>query len=317
MESGGGGGASPQVVSDSATNNVRYPEYMEDAHRKWLNDIGWSGNDNTNIMRTIILRNPYRERIAYNPDRELKRAYAQGSVFSDYAEEFIPEELFEKFFQIASNLVQTDRKPITDAKASFAADAANRWDAAFANYKAMMADVNAVQTSTFVIGLALLEREKQQEIARFEASAELQQMSTEEQMILNATQMMLSSEGVRAELTSRASEMMIELIRMRIVSEVDREAKQLDIDTKALTFPLSTYQHGANVLAAISGGTQTTTNREYTYGSGLTGNKGLSTMGGIAGGLALAGAGFGTAGAGLALWKSLKGVGAATSGGTE
>lgn len=300
MESGGGGGASPQVESTTDGTTVAYPEHMTEAHTRWLDDIGWSGNANTNIIRTTIQRNPYKDRQAFDPSKDMRRAFGYAGIFEDYSEDFVPVDLFTKFLSTAKQLATDNREPLTNAKESFEADASSRWAKAEANYKAGMADINAVQTSTFVIGLALLEREKQQEIARFEASAELQQMQMDDQKIMQAIQMMMGAENLKAELVAKASEMMVELIRMRIVAEVDKEAKQLDIDTKYFSFPLAVYQHGANVLASMSGGTQTTSNREYTYGSGLSGNR---TMSSISGGLALAGAGFSTAGAGMQLWN--------------
>jgi len=284
MEGGGGGGSSPGVVTNEAgSSTVAYPDYMEDAHKHWLDDVGWSGSVNTNYLGRIKNMNPYKDFLPYDPKPELKRGSARIYEFDGVAEDINPIGLYKMFIEAASDIGLSNRDALESAKESYRKDTEPRWAQAFSSFKALMADVNAVQTSTFVLGLAKLERDKQADLAKFGSTLELQQHAADVNERGQAVQMMMNEENLRLELRAKVTELMVEMMRMKIVANTDYEAKILDIETKALSFPISMYQIGGNILAAISGGTSTSTTREYTYGSGLAGAGSSRSMGMISG----------------------------------
>ena len=77
---------------------------------------------------------------------------------------------------------------------------------------------------------------------------------------------------------------------MKIVANVDWYARDLDLDVKDLLWPLSLYQHGGNILAALSGAVSSTWSQQQ-YSMVPSGLSQGGTRGAISG--ALSGAGIG------------------------
>ena len=118
-----------------------------------------------------------------------------------------------------------------------------------------MRDINAVMTSTFVIGESMILAKKVRDVAKFrgDLSAKLQLQRNE--MVMTGAESILRMNVAKAELQKTVSHYTIEANRLRIVAEKEKKDIENNITVAGAKWELEVWQHGANLLAAIGGGT--------------------------------------------------------------
>jgi len=190
---------------------------------------------------------------------------------------------------------------IERARAGFEARAKRDHLNSISQFTGPMADVNAVNTSAFVIGMAKLERDLADRLAQFEtefilpinregitafieafrvvaqqhlavkAQVHLAQQQNKANYILNATNLIATQ--LRAKLQAEQSlvELQKSVSSAKIVAGVDEEQQNLDVDVKGQQWDLELFQQGANILSAVSGSVVPTAARPSRISSGLSG----------------------------------------------
>jgi hypothetical protein len=203
---GGSGGA----------GKTDWPAYMTIKHDTWMQLL--------EIDRLVAAAaNPWAPYSAYDPDVELT---AMIGAVNDYLA-FL-------------NTVTTDLY-INAAAAAFDASLTATIDAtAIARFEAGMRNINAVNSSAFVVGKAIIYARKNEQVATFSASLRLD------------TFLKLAD-------TRRVTyQMMIDVQKMKIIAKKEEYESQIESDVKEAVWELELYKFGANMLSSIGGASQVT-----------------------------------------------------------
>lgn len=141
-------------------------------------------------------------------------------------------------------------------------------------WAAGMADVNAVNSSSFIIGLALLQQDITQEVDAYERElkhnlygnvmaefvrdylkAKVMRVASEDQMVLQGTQIIHQLRTTKAELYSKVLVMKEAVEKLVIIAKKEQEDRDIAIDVEHTLWDLEVLQYGGNAIAAIAGAT--------------------------------------------------------------
>jgi hypothetical protein len=167
-------------------------------------------------------------------------------------------------------------------------------------WNAGMADINAVHTSSFIIGQALQQIEFSNSVDQYEreikanvytriiqagidayVKAETLRVHNKDNILIQGPDAMSKLESLKGQLQSQLIQMKAEIERLSIVAMKENTDRQLGIDVDDAKWDMEVYMYGSNVMASISGAT-----------AGRMGETGVSTGQSVLGG-AFAGASIG------------------------
>lgn len=199
--------------------------------------------------------------------------------------------------------------PISDAVDAYEAEELSNFQRSVGRWAAGMADINAVQSSSFIIGLALREQDFENKVERFRREMKLETFKTivlegikghidaamrqqgiKDQMVLAGTAQVVDLLKHKLDNLRSAASVLAEIKRLAIVAEHEETNLNIELDAKEATWDLEVFGYAANLLASGSGGTSGTGKAPLSTGQ--------SVMGGALAGASI-GASFGPVGAGI------------------
>ena len=268
--SGGGGGS----------GKVSYPTYMQTVHNDWLDNTGVDTitSSITDIMDAALGNSPWTGQSAYDPDADIAAMITAGGNLQTLVTLLSTGTTLDT---LISNVLDETR--IDNLVDEFEADAAARLVATtLPRFRRGMQDINAVVSSAFVIGEAVIEAEQERNVNRY--SAELHTKAGLDAAI-QVIQMKLEYQRL-------ASHILSEIYRMKIVAKKEENEVEMDIDDRDAKWNLEVFQYGGNLLASIGGGTagtQKPSTMQTALGGGLSGVAAGAMIGGpwgaVAGGV--------------------------------
>jgi len=278
---------------------------------RWIKDYALS---------TALGNNPYTNISTYDPDTDIAAYETELGELQTYLDALAPETNIETFLDAAAtkaagvvdlldidtvittvlntaegrvgNVVQAalnaaaqaDLDTVVDtALANFRARHLIEHETSLTRFEAGMSDINAVNGSAFVMGLAVMESNYDDRLAQYDAEftlplcreafqafmgayldqarihleAEVRAHYEAERLevayIDDAARMMLDAmklEGVMHEVNVRDS---IEANRLKIVAKTEETTHNLEYDIEDIMWDANVFQRGANVLSAASG----------------------------------------------------------------
>jgi hypothetical protein len=273
------GGSSGSAGGGGASGAVSHSAYLEAIHQDWLNATGVDIIEKsiTEVMDTALGNSPYIGQTAYDPDTDIAAYETELALFkaligglSDTAD-------------WATLYAQADLTLSGAAEAAIIADAvafeaildADIIISTLPRFRRGMQDINAVQSSAFVLGEAVIEGFRDREVAKHTSILRLDVNARK----LTAVEHMMQLMGRRIAWNESYSRTMIEASRIKLVAKKEESDRNLLIDATDAKWDLEVFQYGANLLASIGGGTAI----PYSPGTNPT----ASTLGGV---LAVAGA---------------------------
>jgi len=274
--SGGGGGNSGEVD---------WPDYLKDRHKKWLssNEVDDERVNMDQAIEEAWDASPYTDGYTYDPTEDLASMRARLSAFELTVDSIDPQGDFEAYFDTA--IAKLDEIVGIDANAEIVRqfDESQRpaLMRAVGRFSAGMADIGAINSSAYIIGLALMENEHLRQIARVNADLALQEKQRKNNMVLQAVAMMMQELQFRSDLERVATSLNTEIRRITIVAHSEFLSRDLEIASKDASWNLEIWQYASNLLAAVQGGTSIP-------GSGTQGDvhQGPSMLGGVLSGAA-------------------------------
>jgi len=234
---GGGGGGSGEVD---------YPDYMKVIHNDWLDNTGVDTMTSsiTDIMDAAVGSSPWAAQTAYDPDTDITALIGQPDTLQTLVTLLSTGTTLDT---LISNVLDEDR--IDDSVDEYAADLDARLVAeVLPRFNAGMRDINAVVSSTFVIGRANIEEGQDRQIAKYSADLHMKAFSDD---AIKVIEMKLEYQKV-------VSSLLMEAYRIKIVAKKEEMDVNIKIDEQDALWDLEVYQHGANLLASIGGGTAST-----------------------------------------------------------
>lgn len=230
----GGGGGSSGAVS--------WPAYLQDTHSEWLNNTGGDTltTSLTDVMNTAIGNSPWATEVAYDPDADLVSLIAAPNVLQTLVTLLSSGTSLDA---LVANILSDAN--VDDAVTEYAADLDARLNSEIIpRFEVGMLDINAVASSAFVIGKALIEANQDRQVALFSSQLHLKSKSDD------ALKMIM----MKLEYQKSVSQMIAEAYRIKIVAKKEETDKNLDISENDATWDLEVFKSGGSLLAGISGG---------------------------------------------------------------
>ena len=309
LKGGGGGGGS---------GAVSYPAYMTTIHNDWLDNTGADTitSSITDIMDSAQGNSPWAGETAYDPDADItayETAIADFNTILAGLDDAIDWGTFytQSETTIGNTTGISEAVIIADVTA-FADQLDDEINTkVLPRFRAGMRNINAVISSSFPIGQSIIESFRDREVAKHNSEIRLKAAEVnanielaDKKLFLGATDQMLGSQKQRIAWEESYMKTVIEGKRIKIVAKKEENDVNLKIGEDDALWDLEVFQHGANLLAAIGGGTAGTKKpsaMQSMIGGGLSG--------------AAAGAMLGMAGAGpVGLLAGVGGVLGAASG---
>lgn len=253
---GGGGGSS---------GTVDFPDYMKTVHGEWLDNGGVgvisAGNDITALIDGAIANSPYNGEIAYDPDDDIAAFIAEFAEFDAVVDALNPLTNWDTYIDAVKVKIDNDildETAITNATQAHADVLEDRLNSdTLPRFKAGMRDMNAVISSSFTTGQAIIEGFNLRSVADFDAKLRATEYGQRNQYILQGTKDVIQLLQLHISSNESIVKAALDLYRTKAVMKKEELDEQLDIDMKDYQWPLELYQKGGNVLASISGASTT------------------------------------------------------------
>ena len=298
--------------SGGSSGAVDYPAYMKTQHEDWLDDVA------TDIP-TAQSANPYATATAYDPDCELAATNYVISQFYDIVMGIDPDidwgsnydvavaKFDEKIITVINDYTFAsifDDVHVTDLINSYQSDLEARRDNDFKPaYKVGMQNVNAVMSSAFVVGDALITSQVARDVAKFSAELnfkneekllqyeqvqagehtehnrniitrnqlEIQQEVSKGSFAMNGEQGIDKLLSTQLQFGTSIAQMTGDANRIKIVAKGEENERNIKFDTKDATWDLEMYQYGGNMMASIAGSAISSGAEEPSTGASVLG----------------------------------------------
>lgn len=343
-----GGGSSDPVTG--------YPQYLQSTHHSWLAHnaspptMTSSISDLMEVALTEV--SPYSGKTAFDPSAALTPtadsliekletdvaslrttvgAYDPTAEFRDAVDEAVEASSLFPSVDFLSDWGTVISDTLSAIETALSASAITNMVTAFETNKkvrflrdvglwsAGMADLNAVHTSSFIMGLALQQVEFANSVDDFEArlkrdtyhnfmtnavsahvKAHVSQLIQKGGLIASTADLLPKLEATKLELRGRVAGMQHATSSLIYSSMQDFKLKDIGITVDDAQWDMEVYQFGGNVMAAIAGASPVSKPRQLSKGEeilgGMATGASLGSVGGPTG--ALVGAGIG----GLLTW---------------
>ena len=312
-----------------ASGAVSWPAYLESVHTLLLDDAG-ADTPTASIVAAFNVAygaSPFIGTVAYDPDIELATTYSRITAAISFIDLLEANGDYERAYSTAAGTIVEDDS-FLDAvvldEGEIAADITATGliledelnDRTIPNFRSGFLNIGAVNSSSFVIGEALIRAYKGRDLAKYVTELRVAKSTRQDdinarhrlqyreiqarhkinrrEQIRNGTTQIISSFLKEGEFLLSIAGTTIEAKRLHIIAKKEEIAEQADFDEKNALWDLSLFQSVANLLAGPSGGTVNNERRPSKATSALAGAaSGAAT--GAAIGSAFGGPGYGTA----------------------
>jgi hypothetical protein len=283
---GSSGGGSSGAVSHSA--------YLENIHSDWLSNGGADSitSSVTDIMNAALGNSPWTGLAAYDPSTDITAYETVLTAFKTILSGIVDTTDWASLYTQAlasigayNPLVIPDMVATTITNATITASSTAHADLiddemttkVLPRFRRGMQDINAVVSSAFPIGEAIIEAFRDRDVAEYDAKLRLEaeiknaEINTEVRKInilknldlwkgnkqdyLTASGQMLQLMMNRIGWEEGYAKSFIESKRIKIVAKKEQTDQDAKIDEEDALWDLEVFQFGANVMAGIQGGT--------------------------------------------------------------
>jgi len=269
MGSSGGGGGGAGIVD--------YPLYMKTFHGRILDNNGADVPTNSLVdaMNAAYGNSPYAGAITYDPDADLTLMTNSIDAFAVYVALLSAGTPLDT---LVSDVL--DHTRIDNSVTEFSLDLADRLTAeVLPRFEAGMRDINAVVSSAFAVGKAVIEASQTRQVAKYSTDLHLKAMTDDSLRLI----------ALKLEYEKFLMHYTIETHRIKIVAKKEETETNLEISESDATWDLEIFQHGGNLLAGIGGGVMTSNKKKKNQlnsaiGGAMTGAAAGGAIGGMVAG---------------------------------
>jgi len=279
MSGSGGGGGGSGVVD--------YPAHMKTFHEGVLGNGAMVGETMTAALAAAYGASPWAAAAAYDPDTSITALIAAPNNLETLVNLLSAGTSLDTL--VGSIL---DHTRVDTAVTEYAADLdAELVATVLPRFQAGMRDINAVVSSAFVIGQALIEQGHARQLAKFSSALHMKAFSDDAIAVI----------GLKLQYQHILSMMIAETNRIKIVAKKEEADTNLKIGESDALWDLEVFQYGANLLASIGGGvagTKSPSQAQSVLGGAMSGAaagamvSGGNPIGAIIGGFIGAASGF-------------------------
>ena len=246
MGSSGGGGSS---------GAVSHSPYLENIHTNWLSKSGVDTIEKsiTEVMDSALGSSPWIGLTAYNPATPLAANAAAIAAFAvilaGLSDTVNWAALYAQANTTLAGVGEAEIVADVDAFSDILDDGINT--KVLPRFRRGMQDINAVSSSAFVLGEAVIEGFRDRDVAKYMSALRI----TVNDRKLKAVEQMIGLMTNRINWEADYVRMAVETNRIKIVALKEQTDQDAIIDESDAKWDLEVFQCGANLLAAIGGGT--------------------------------------------------------------
>lgn len=296
---------------------VEFPDHMEDIHKEWLGYSDGPQGLVTNLsdaMNSALrsLGNPFSgfeyedpapilsdinselssykdvvdaldAEVDYNSivDNAVKKVDTVG-VLNDVDTSGIVTALKSENEELIADAIETavqaiESEALDNVVNAFAERQRYAKSRAVRQYTGQMADINAVQSSAFMFGIALIEAEHLQSVSDFNAQVsidvyrdmvkayigrlsenlniELRKKSIRDQILMNSINLTMQAFNSNKNFKKSLLELTTEINRIEFLIGQEYVASSADLKNKEATWPFKVFTYGGQLLGSMGGGT--------------------------------------------------------------
>ncbi len=247
------------------SGKVEYSAYLEAVHLDWLG-TGIGGDAmTTNIAEAMEIAHassPFSGVTVYDPDVDTSAMIIDLALLSVLVQGLDETADWNAFSTSVAAQVDTNILDDTTLVAEITANDAIIDDRITTDilprFQAGMQDINAVVSSAFVIGKAVIEGFAQRDKDKFGSDLRLSSYKQRNDMIMQGTKDVIGMLVSKLEYHKILVHYSTEVRRIKNLMKSEELSQQLEIDEKDVVWDMGVYQYGANVMAGITGAAATT-----------------------------------------------------------
>ena len=246
----GGGG--------SSSGKVGFPAYMETLHAAWLDTTGTDvlTVSMVDAMEASLGSSPWTSIVAYDPATDITAWESAITAFKVILDAMDDEVDWASLYTQAEATIN----PVLEADIlQSISDFSDQLDDDFETkvlprFRRGMHDINAVVSSAFPIGEAVIESFRTREVAKHSSGVRLAIMDKKATLVLAGTEHMVKLMSQRIGLHDSYTKTLIEAGRIKIVAKSEQVQQDAKFDEADALWDLEVFQHGSNLLGSIGGG---------------------------------------------------------------
>ena len=281
---GGKGGS--KSSGGGSSGKVDFPDYMKDWHGDAL-DGGAAdtlSNSITDAINAAYGNSPYLGEAAFDPDSDITDFLSLADNLGTEVSALSPVTDWADYLLAALTAVDANLTGEDALAGEILAHNAIVDDQIISEilprFQAGMRDINAVNSSQFVIGQAVIEGMAQRDKNKFAADLRIKAWELKMGTVIKGSEDIIQMVTAKLEFNKAVVHYGIEARRIKVVMKNEETQFNIEMDEKDALWDIELFKHGGNLLASISGAATS---------QGDSGpSKGSSILGG-----ALSGAAFG------------------------
>lgn len=269
MGKGGGGGQTQAAAGGgSSSGTIDYPGYMKTTHQNWLTSVdsqmstAMAGNSPFNGWSTVDVATSYGALAAGNVPFTLYNTLA-GTDFDTEFDNYYTAVMAK--FPASWLTGYVDSAYVCAAVQAEATCVRHVVDRDIRpKFLAGMRDLNAVQSSSFVIGEAMIEEEFLDKVIESDRKMRLTQQMTDaelgykynvlrHELVKYGESNALARTNTLVELRRMLTTLSAELTRQYVTARTTEDKLEVEMDARDRMFDLDVFQYGCQVMACISG----------------------------------------------------------------
>lgn len=275
---GGGGGGGSGIVD--------YPAHMKQFHYQALSDNGADTVNNSivDLLNVALTANPYASFAVYSGATEKAAIVTAASTLKTVLGDVSKDDLANAITTFATkfNTEVFDSATIDAEVAAFTTILDNQLDSeVYPKFEAGMRDINAVMSSAFVIGKALIVEGRNAQVAKYDADLRHKAYLFKADSTLKMAEAYINWKAQIVELNRTAGLAITDMNKVNVVIEREGTDQDLKLAELEATWEFEAFMYAGNFLASIGGGTYvpTATKGISTTQSALSGALSGAAMG--------------------------------------
>jgi len=250
---------------------------METKHTAWLDSIA------TLITADTAGAGPYNTAFSYDPDYDLSNFQDKIDSFIDTIDVVEPILDYETFLAAAASAVDASLEPdtyIDEATVAYESAQLPPYFRSINRFTGPMSDLNAVHTSAFVIGMAIMEQSFQNNVDGFAAQLKVQRSQIRATAILDGVRSIMQLFNFELQGDLNIAQLQGDFAYKAIGFKTNQYEQDLAIDVHDIMWDYDVFMRGGEMLGSISGaaaGPLKTPRGQQMLSGGLSGIASLAT----------------------------------------
>ena len=235
---------------------VGFAPYIEDFHEDMVGT--WDVNDDDlGMIIGDAQTSPYDSAESYNPDNLI----ALATERIDYLDVLVKDINEQTDWETIKDAVKIKVDSVIDDSYidglidEYTEKVSMDYAQSHNNFSGGMAEINAINSSAYILGMSNIERQKRKDISTFRQNLIYDFEKVKHQLYETGLTQVLSLYQLKLQMNSTVATMLTDTNRLAAILKKEQYAKDLEIDRMDIMWKLEVMKQAGSVLAAPGGGT--------------------------------------------------------------